>query len=323
MPCYHPLLAVENGVNENGKTVYKILPTGTDPRPYERSGFETAKVPCGQCIGCRIDYARSWAARLMLELRQHDLDKCFFVTLTYDDEHIGHLRNEKDYFSLSKRDLQLFLKRLRKAISPEKCRFYAVGEYGSTTLRPHFHLILFNCSLNDYGFEDIHRSQLGYMYRSSNLLQKVWPYGFNVCAPVTFESCSYCARYMMKKLKGVEGGWYDLAKIERPFSTCSRKPGIGAAAFDDMEDFASAAFIPVETGHGVKQFPVPSYFEKLYRKVNEEDAEFRAALHRAIGKERRKAELKATSLSEEEYLAVKELEFKKKLKILDENRNKI
>ena len=44
------------------------------------------------------------------------------------------------------RDLDLFLKRLRSYSPDEKLRYYAVSEYGPTSFRPHWHLLLFSNS---------------------------------------------------------------------------------------------------------------------------------------------------------------------------------
>lgn len=44
------------------------------------------------------------------------------------------------------RDLDLFLKRLRSYYPNEKLRYYAISEYGPTSFRPHWHLLLFSNS---------------------------------------------------------------------------------------------------------------------------------------------------------------------------------
>lgn len=44
------------------------------------------------------------------------------------------------------RDLDLFLKRLRSYYPDEKLRYYAVSEYGPTSFRPHWHLLLLSNS---------------------------------------------------------------------------------------------------------------------------------------------------------------------------------
>lgn len=321
MPCYHPLTGIIDGEKRtaSGKPLIRIVPAEVAACIQDQSSI--VKLPCGQCIGCRLDYSREWANRLILELQDHDPDDCWFVTLTYDNDHIVDLcRSEKGFYSLNKRDLQLFMKRLRRSIEPAKVRFYAVGEYGGHTLRPHFHLILFNAPLAQWSMEQLHKSAIGYVYQSSELLNGLWPFGYNVCAPVTWESCAYTARYMLKKLKGKESDFYDSEGLERPFATMSRKPGIGKSYFDSMENFAESTFICAPAGNGVKQFPPPAYFERQFEQIDPEASANRKALKKSIAIERRQLELQLTDLDEEAYLAVKEIQFKRKLKSLDVSR---
>lgn len=106
-------------------------------------------VPCGKCPICLSNRKRDWVFRLKKEMS--NCDSSYFVTLTYDDDHLP-----RDGL-LCKRDVQLFLKRLRKYIYPFKVRYFYVGEYGDETMRPHYHLLLFNfphefdlkCALRD------------------------------------------------------------------------------------------------------------------------------------------------------------------------------
>ena len=98
-------------------------------------------VPCGQCIGCRLQKSLDWAVRCVHEKSLHE--ESSFVTLTYDDEHLP--KNG----SLVYRDFQLFMKRLRKEFAPTNIRFYMCGEYGETFSRPHYHACLFNCFFPD------------------------------------------------------------------------------------------------------------------------------------------------------------------------------
>lgn len=113
MTCFHPLRgAYTNGITASGKKQVKVFPTASTgnkyvyqnrakPTVFECSDhafdvgtwkkLDTFLIPCGQCVGCRLDYSRRWATRLMLELECHT--SAFFLTLTYDDDHI--IRGEK------------------------------------------------------------------------------------------------------------------------------------------------------------------------------------------------------------------------------------
>lgn len=126
-----------------------------------------------------------------------------FVTLTYDDEFLPPAG------TLVKRDLQLFMKRLRKA-KGSGIRFYASGEYGDVNGRPHYHLLLFNCGFSDRIF--LRENRRGERLYTSPSLRDLWPYGFNVIGDVTFDSAAYVARYVMKKVDGKkrEAGHYQV-----------------------------------------------------------------------------------------------------------------
>lgn len=90
------------------------------------------RIPCGKCLSCRMDKAQEWATRLSLESLY--FKNAYFITLTYNDSFVG------DY-CLKKRDAQKFLMRLQKAHPHSK--YFLCGEYGTKTLRPHYHLIFF------------------------------------------------------------------------------------------------------------------------------------------------------------------------------------
>lgn len=153
------------------------------------------RVPCGKCTGCRLERSRQWAVRCMHEASLHD-QNCF-VTLTYSDEHLP-----VDY-SVHPRDLQLFLKRLRKQVYTQfakTIKFYACGEYGEQTLRPHYHLLIFGHDPHDKKhLETTSRGDRLYLSKS---LQQAWPFGRAIIGNLTYQSAAYTARYTMKKVSG-------------------------------------------------------------------------------------------------------------------------
>jgi len=182
--------------------------------PKEAFGQEY-KIPCGQCMGCRLEKSRQWAIRSVHESQTHE-QNCF-ITLTYAEMPEGH--------SLNKKTLQLFWKKLRKALYPKKIRYFACGEYGDTFDRPHYHAIIFG---HDFGISNeeltprlgkmseffpqkkhvtnsdltlINKSDYGYLW-TSNLLNKIWGHGFTSIAECNFETCAYVARYVTKKITG-------------------------------------------------------------------------------------------------------------------------
>lgn len=102
-------------------------------------------VPCGKCVPCVKRRQSAWSFRLMQQDKVST--QAHFVTLTYDNAHVPITPNK--FLTVSKTDLQLFFKRLRYyegKISEKKIRYYAASEYGGQTSRPHYHIILFDCS---------------------------------------------------------------------------------------------------------------------------------------------------------------------------------
>lgn len=151
-----------------------------------------------------------WTFRLMQEQKVSVSAK--FLTLTYDDEHInnnspGSVRVSSDgYPQLCERDIQLFTKRLRKAnsqINDYSLRYYTVGEYGTRTLRPHYHSIMFN--LHPKLFMKV---------------QDIWGLGFcrvDECEPA---SIHYVTKYVINRVTDHQGR-------SAPFAYMSTRPGLG------------------------------------------------------------------------------------------------
>lgn len=148
-------------------------------------------VPCGQCVGCRLERSRQWAVRCEHEISLHE-HNCF-VTLTYDDNNLPVDE------SLSLPDIQKFNKRLRKKFGAGIKIFYA-GEYGDINRRPHYHSILFNMNFPDR--KPFKRLGSGFTIDQSAILSELWPFGFSSIGAATFESAAYVARYCLKKVTG-------------------------------------------------------------------------------------------------------------------------
>ena len=195
MSCYSPLhaLLLCDGDKKKLKFIRKPYrfetydPTKIDPK---FAGINPAtglpyvlKIPCGKCIGCRLDYTRTWADRLMLELSTTPGQKASFITLTYSPDTVPFCfdeDNDPDHVSpvsmtLYKRDFQLFMKRLRFSFPEKKLRFLGTGEYGSSSLRPHYHLILFGLSAEDFpDLRLLKMNKLNQPLYTSDLLRDIW-----------------------------------------------------------------------------------------------------------------------------------------------------
>ena len=271
MSCYYPMVARPNGKTESGKTAYKI--TG---KFYGVKRFDEVVLPCGQCIGCRLDKSRSWANRMMMELKYHQ--SAFFITLTYDDEHLpmtyyhtdddGVIDEAYQVGTLVKSDLQKFMKRLRRYqeyhYGNKDVMFYACGEYGSHTHRPHYHLIVYDVIFDD--LKKFGRSRAGnFQYYSSETLSKLWPYGFHGISYVSWETCAYVARYVTKKLYGDAADFYDYFNIVPEFSAMSTKPAIGLRYYEEhKEDIYEFDKLIFSTPQGNVNCRPPAYFDRKY-----------------------------------------------------------
>lgn len=284
MSCYHPLKAFIRGTKDNGKKDLVITSIEVDHlevdskrvwhvvNKHKQNGDarridEHILIPCGQCIGCRIDYSREWANRMMLEIESHK--SASFITLTYDEEHVplsqyvdenGEIQTS---LTLRKRDFQLFMKRLRKAVEPFYIRFYACGEYGSTTARPHYHAIIYGYDFPDKKLWKTSRD--GFPQFRSEMLERVWPFGHSMVCDVSWNTCAYVARYVTKKKKGFEKDFYTYFNIVPEFSLMSRRPGIGREYYDLHKDeiYQRCELYFKTMKGGIKSKP-PRYFDKLY-----------------------------------------------------------
>lgn len=354
MACYHPLKAFPIGLTDAGKTKYKIvpfavhhievqqngtfIPVSTDfLSPYARKNIvEFIQIPCGQCIGCRLEYSRQWANRCMLELEYHD--SAYFVTLTYDDDHVPvSYYGDPDTglatpsLTLRKRDFQLFMKRLRKAFPDDHIRFFASGEYGSQTFRPHYHAIIFGLHLDDLILYKKSPDNK-FSYFNSASLQRCWsviesrknstnplavPIGFAVVAPVTWETCAYTARYVMKKLKGPEAVFYEEFNIEPPFTLMSRKPGIARQWYEDHPDCYDYEYINVSSEQGGRKFRPPKYFDSLLEIDDPDKLLELKETRRRMAEASKAAKLESTTMSYLELLQVEENNKMDKLKKLE------
>lgn len=206
------------------------------------------KVSCGKCIECESMRANEWSVRLMLEAREHT--SLCYVTLTYNEE---HLPADK---SVSVREMQLFIKRLRKHISPIKIRYFYCGEYGSERGRPHYHIIIFGWSPSDLRF---FKMIDGIKYYTSIELEKIWQNGFCLTSSeLTLQNTRYCAKYL-QKLKPIKDG------RQQPFIKMSNRPGIGSAAFDYRMLDSDSVF------YQGRKILVPRYFLKLAERSGEYD----------------------------------------------------
>lgn len=224
-------------------------------KPF-RSG--TLEFGCGQCLRCRVNRRRIWTARLVLEMQQHEASS--FVTLTYDND---HLPSDGSVVPLH---LQLFMKRLRY-YSGRKLRYYAVGEYGDKSFRPHYHLALFGIGAED------HDNAKSKKRSCECVICRAWTEGIVHCGEVTIESAGYIVSYVLKRMTKANDP--RLGARHPEFARMSNRPGIGAWAAGSIADFcttdvgsryvAEKGDVPSEIRVNGLTFPVGRYISRRTR----------------------------------------------------------
>ncbi|AZL82886.1 replication initiator protein [Apis mellifera associated microvirus 28] len=223
-------------------------------------------VPCGQCIGCRLNRAESWAARMMHEASLHDHNS--FITLTYADHHLP------PDGSLAPHDITLFFKRLRKALKGKKILYYYCGEYGENFSRPHYHIALFN--------EDFHSDRIphrktptGEIYRSP-MLEKLWTYGHSEIGNLEYDSARYVAGYIQKKVNGKKASEHyvrinhetgEAHDVHPEFARMSRRPAIG---LNWISNFSTDIYNYDVCHVAGKKLRPPAYYDKWLKKNDEQ-----------------------------------------------------
>lgn len=210
MSCLYPLNALQSAPG--------IQPIIIDQSHalLEKDNPHLIKLPCGQCIECRLQRSRNWALRCVHEASLWELN-CF-ITLTYNNESVPHFTEcGFTYHTLYKQDFVKFMKHLRKH-EGENIRFYMCGEYGEACQncnlsrrycrcrtyipglgRPHYHAALFNYDFID---KELWKDKKRYRIYTSKFLNHLWPWGYSTIADLNWESAAYIARYITKKILG-------------------------------------------------------------------------------------------------------------------------
>lgn len=277
--CYAPLDGWADGKGgltlSRGRAVNPLLPP--------------IKVSCGQCLECKGGRSREWATRIIHEMKFHD--QSWFATVTYDDAHLppgGDLRL---------RDLQKFIKRLRRGskkfgMKPHRFRYFACGEYGTQTMRPHYHVVFFGLRLVDLKCVS---KKVGREKYTSASVDRCWTdkHGKSK-GGITIELMSdafafYVGKYVSEQVSydndrknHVQFSPYEWRSVDgvvvrraRPFSCQSRRPGIGAAFLEKyLSQLVSHGSVRLRNGKlvGIPRFYLrrikeqfPDAYEKFKR----------------------------------------------------------
>jgi hypothetical protein len=268
MPCTNPILAYRK---TNGAINFMRK------SDYDAPHANKMLMPCGKCIICLRNKAKSWMLRMANEAKMHE-QNCF-ITLTFEDEHLpkhGSLRLE---------DPQKFLKRLRKYLEkdwhmvdgvktskiPCKIKYFYCGEYGDQHQRPHYHLCIFGWAPHD--MQIFSQKKSGDQF-TSQTIAKIWTQGFHTVSDFTDATGAYTAYYMVKENIFFDLTPYDAIdpdtgeEIKRmpPFQRMSRRPGLGTTFYHKYKEeiINNGSYI---NGQSV---PVPQAYLNILRKEDEE-----------------------------------------------------
>lgn len=196
-------------------------------------------LPCGCCEECRRDYATQWAVRCALEASKYEHN--WFITLTYDNAH---------YRDLNKEDIQQFFENL-SGHKKREYKYWLAGEYGPTTKRAHYHMILMNY---DIKAKPIARNAMGNTIFESEIISKAWGKGYVEIQEAGTNAMAYCAKYATKNAKDVDF---------RPMMS----KGIGLSELENKQDFINKyGYIQGKNG---KKYKIPRYY---FKKIQTEAA---------------------------------------------------
>ena len=269
MPCTNLREAWRSDTpNESGKRPLKFIRKG-------ESREDTVLVPCGKCLGCRLDKAQDWAIRCSHEIQMYE-DRGLpssFLTLTYNEEHLPNPP------SINRNDPKRFIHNLRQHVTRETgttksgIRFFGCGEYGEQLSRPHYHMLMFG-----YQFPDIEvhtRNQNDQPIYTSATMDRLWGKGYCTTANASYQTAHYVARYITKKINGEEATNHytrtdmqtgQLYELEPEFNFSSRMPGLGYDWLQKYKKQLHNGYVIVDG----KKKPIPDYY---LRKLAESELE--------------------------------------------------
>jgi len=203
---------------------------------YDRKNRKSHIVPCGKCFACLQNRAANWFFRLFYESKSWTYT--YFITLTYDDEKVPY---KGDYPTLFKKDVQDFMKRVRKVF---KIKYYVVGEYGKITARPHYHAIIFTNKVLD-----------------DNFILSKWNNGHITSSMANARRLRYICKYHLNR------GDKPNNVVNDSFNLMSK--GIGISYVEIMKNYHNLSNSYVS--YYEKRLPMPRYYkEKIYTKRERE-----------------------------------------------------
>lgn len=281
------------------------------------------QVPCGKCIGCRIDYSRSWADRMTYHAIGKE-DHSWFITLTYSDEYLDKLAMSDNYgiASLDYTHMDEFVKGLRNKFRDAQLDYYYSGEYGDASFRPHFHMILYNADITDLVFFKLNDN--GDPIYTSDTLSRLWKYrGFVTVSRFSWRGAAYTASYVEKKRDGRKLCEYTAVGLEPERARMSRRPGLAYEYYLENADslWKNYGLSVDRTVNSSGHLGMPRYFRKLAEEIGVGRDAYLEAKERSLERSNLLNPLKVENSSFDLQNVSKMLEFEQR-EFLSNKRNK-
>lgn len=315
MACFHPLKGYRSAeVNPSGKRSITF---------NAKHGYSDLKIdiPCGSCIGCRLEKSRQWAVRIMHEVQMHEHNS--WITLTYDNKNLPmddslKVEHFQKFMKLLREDVVQDRRKKRKDLAYQRrylsstesnIRYFHCGEYGDNFGRPHYHACLFNV---DFADKVHHKTVNGIPHYRSATLEKLWPKGISMIGQITFESAAYVARYTTKKVTGKNAYFHYnlvdpltgeiLAERKPEYATMSRRPGIGKKWYEKYKtDVFPSDFVVTRKGDKMIECrPPKAYLDWL-------EKESQKSYYEIKGVRKRESEKHAEEFSHDRLMVKEEL----------------
>lgn len=168
--------------------------------------------PCGKCPACLSERREELAERIFFESRVSA--SSYFVTLTYDDEHLPFDR-QLGINCFDKQEIQTYIRRIRDYLRPRdvSLRYFLTCEFGDASNRSHYHAVVYLSS-----FLSLQQVWI--------LFNEFWKRGIVYVSSVGAGCCKYVAKYCLKD-DGNESYSFPSSSPAKPFRLFSRRPGIG------------------------------------------------------------------------------------------------
>lgn len=303
MSCNFPLIRAETFEtyrNKKGGISFKaeFIPRDIYDKDFKKNAIKAGMyrkvtpVGCGQCTGCMLDYSRDKATQMMMQKyygyhekfdeKGNPIDTghaypdgtCWFITCTYSDEYLPTHKYVKtdtgeicEGISLNIEDEKNFMKRLRNNYPQMKIKYVVAGEYGSKSLRPHYHYIIFGLPLEQEKFKTAHTNGLGQRTWKMEKLEKIWGMGYVEIGRVDWRSCAYVARYTLKKAFKKNKAWYLSQGMVPEFIAWSN--GIGKDFFDENEknEIYRTGTVPIQS-HTGGLLKIPKSYDRMLKEID-------------------------------------------------------